>query len=121
VIVPSEPIRLLIVAMLGALAGAAAWVRHKKFPDRITRARAPVDFGRMAKNLSKIRLALGVAAAVVATGLFLFNYFTTKPNLGVGGGLIGGAMIAPAAFLAGWLPGLALTWILKRLDWLFSP
>lgn len=75
----------------------------------------------MAKNLIKIRLALGAIFAIVATGLFLFNYFTTKPNLGVGAGLIGGAMIAPVAFLGGWLPGLALTWILKLLDWLFSP
>lgn len=84
--------------------------------DRI----APVDFGRMAKNLSKIRLALGAIFAVAATGLYLFYYFT-KPNFGVGVGLMFGAMIGALAFLCGWGQGFVLTWILKWLDWLFSP
>ncbi len=81
---------------------------------------APVDFGRMAKNLSRIRLILGAVVAVAATGFYLFNYFT-KPNLGVAAGLTTCAVLVPVAFLCGWVPGLALTWILKWLDRLFSP
>lgn len=73
----------------------------------------------MAKALSKVRLALGAIFAVVATGLYLFNYFT-KPNLGVETGLLLGVIIGALAFLCGWVHGFVLTWILKRLDSRFS-
>ena len=81
---------------------------------------APINFGRIANTLSKIRIALGATFALVAIGWFLFDYLT-KPNLGVGMGIILGVMIGAFAFLCGWGQGLALTWILKWLDWLLSP